>query len=305
MSAPFISGIAAMVRSTIPTSTVDDVKEVMKASTGQTSYSPKLGWGVPQARVAVRDVALAYSDGTQVKNRLTPLFAMKSNVAKDIVHTTKPQVAASFNLNQVWQYSPYNSESAVSNYSFPESPNNPTIGSPRADLFVFTNHKKPNSQTLGVQPIYRMRYIGGATNNADWVIATESEITGSSSFAAAGYEMDGLEGYIYKICSPEPSCIPTGAVKVYRAWNSTKDDHAVFPASRYASMLTSGYNIDITMLGYAYPNINSDSDQLIDGMELLLGTDKNDPDSDCDGLSDSDEYPQYGYPQSDPLVGSC
>lgn len=60
------------------------------------------------------------------------------------------------------------------------------------------------------------------------------------------------------------------------------------------------------VLGYAYPNVDSDGDGLIDGFEYLLGTDPNQVDSDRDGVHDGVEYPQAGVPLSDPCsAGRC
>jgi hypothetical protein len=60
------------------------------------------------------------------------------------------------------------------------------------------------------------------------------------------------------------------------------------------------------VLGYAYPNVDSDGDGLIDGFEYLLGTDPNQVDSDRDGVHDGVEYPQAGVPKSDPCsAGRC
>jgi hypothetical protein len=55
-------------------------------------------------------------------------------------------------------------------------------------------------------------------------------------------------------------------------------------------------------LGYAFPNVDSDQDLIIDGMEVILGTDPNDNDSDDDGKPDGKEYPPTSSYKSDPLV---
>ncbi len=308
MSAPFISGVAGLVRSTNPLATVNEVIEVMKNSTGQSSYSNTLGWGTPRADVAVKEM-LGKSAGVQVLNRVTPLFSMESSVADDIVHTTKPQVAMAYNLNMVWGYTPYSSEAVVNGYTFPESPLNPTPAAPRADLFILTTHRQP-ANGGPVTPLYRLRFVGPkngnpSPNNADWLLALDTEISGSSSFRSEGYEMDGIEGYIYTVCSPEPSCIPAGAVKVYRAYHPSRDDHAIFPESKITLMQSISYTNNLKKLGYAYPNLDSDSDGVIDGMEHILGTDRLTMDSDCDGLSDGAEYPLTSSPVSDPMNGSC
>jgi len=306
MSAPFITGVAGLVKSTNPLAENDEIRAVMKNSTTQSGYSNTLGWGAPRADYAVKDV-LGTSGGAQVLNRVTPLFSMYSSVAGDIAQTTKPQVAMSYHLSTVWGYTPYTSESIVTGYTFPESPDNPPPAAARADLYILTTHREP-ANGRPVVPLYRMSYVGaqgGNSNNADWVLALESEISGSYSFKAVGYEMEGIEGYIYTICAPENTCIPDGAVIVWRAYNSQKDDHAIFPETKRTYMQSIGYSSDLKKLGYAYPNVHSDSDGVIDGMEYILGTDPNTADSDCDGISDGAEYPMTGMPVSDPMDGTC
>lgn len=305
MSAPFITGVAGLVRSTNPLAGVDDVIQVMKDSTTRSSSSYTLGWGTPRADIAVKDM-LGKSGNLQVLNRVTPLFSLYGFVAEDIVQTTKPQVAAAFNLNS---YVPYSSEALVNGYTIPEPEGNQDLPTdlPRADIFILTTHNIPASGRT-VKPLYRMRWVGSFGGNpydTDWTLALESEISGSSSFKAVGYELDGIEGYIYSTCTPESTCRPDGTVIIYRAYNSPRDDHAVFPESKKSHMQSIGYTSDLVKLGYAYPNQDSDVDGVIDGMEYILGTNPNIVDSDCDGISDGVEYPMVNMPASDPMDGSC
>ena len=59
-------------------------------------------------------------------------------------------------------------------------------------------------------------------------------------------------------------------------------------------------------LTYAWANAHSDSDDLIDGQELILGTNEFAADSDCDGQGDSAEYPLAAVSASDPMTnGNC
>lgn len=54
------------------------------------------------------------------------------------------------------------------------------------------------------------------------------------------------------------------------------------------------------VLGYAYPNVDTDGDLLVDGMEYVISTNPLLLDSDGDGQSDGAEFPQAGAPVSDP-----
>ncbi|HVH33681.1 MAG TPA: S8 family serine peptidase, partial [Tahibacter sp.] len=57
------------------------------------------------------------------------------------------------------------------------------------------------------------------------------------------------------------------------------------------------------LLGYVYPNVDSDKDGLVDGFELTVGTDPDTDDSDCDGQLDKAEFPLAALPVSDPAEG--
>jgi len=62
------------------------------------------------------------------------------------------------------------------------------------------------------------------------------------------------------------------------------------------------------LLGYAFPRIDTDGDGLIDGFEVVLGTDPGKVHSDTDGIADGVEYPPNGIPatSADPrLPGGC
>ena len=55
-------------------------------------------------------------------------------------------------------------------------------------------------------------------------------------------------------------------------------------------------------LGYAFRNVSSDADRLIDGVELMIGTQRNSVDTDGDGIHDDEEYRAYGLVGSNPLI---
>ena len=143
---------------------------------------------------------------------------------------------------------------------------------------------------------------GSTALNRDVTYTTDS--SGISSFRSVGYELDGIEGYIYQRCTPEPTCIPSGAVRLYRLYNAARDDYAIFPESERAQKQAEGYVSTPGLndwIGYVYPNVDQDGDQLIDGFEFLLGTTATRVDSDCDGRSDGAEVLQYPY--GDPRGG--
>ncbi len=71
-------------------------------------------------------------------------------------------------------------------------------------------------------------------------------------------------------------------------------------AAGYTSAYPAGSNMHI---GYAYRNVDSDSDGLINGLEQLIGTKPFNTDSDGDGLGDGVEFPLAGISMSDPCDG--
>lgn len=126
-----------------------------------------------------------------------------------------------------------------------------------------------------------------------------------------GYDPDGILGYIFPRCSPEPECMPQGTTRLRRLYHPAKDDYIIVPDPETAYWLSQGYTETTTLatvLGYVYPNSDTDLDGLIDGYEDLLGTNKSVYDTDCDGAGDGTEILRYdsalhGY--HDPLEGPC
>jgi serine protease len=184
----------------------------------------------------------------------------------------------------------------------------PCIEYARASVYIFTTEKSPNAVPL--VPLYRMSFEGtfpggpSNPNSRDHTYTTEA--AGIKTFAGVGYRLDGIEGYIYKRCTPEPSCIPAGAVRLYRYYNATRDDWAILPESELSTWTANGYAAQSgtnPWIGYVYPNVDTDGDGVIDSFENLIGTNPNAADSDCDGKSDGDEL--LKYPMTDPKVGSC
>jgi subtilisin family serine protease len=54
-------------------------------------------------------------------------------------------------------------------------------------------------------------------------------------------------------------------------------------------------------IGFAPRNQDTDNDELIDGIERMIGTSATNADTDGDGLVDGEEYPPEGFVQSNPL----
>jgi subtilisin family serine protease len=195
---------------------------------------------------------------------------------------------------------------------------------PRASIFVFTTSKPPFPDAPELVALYRLRYDpdilrdcdGSITKTAGrdfaYVTTADDVLTFKTSVLdsnGVGYELDGIEGYLFKSCEGQPGCSrPANTVKVYRAFNSTRYDFALFPEDELAAMQAAGYTAQIVVVGYGYPNVDSDGDTLIDGGEILINTDPHNGDTDCDGVTDGEEvriYDNAVHRYGDPLLGPC
>lgn len=138
----------------------------------------------------------------------------------------------------------------------------------------------------------------------------------SASETSSGYNADVVEGYIWRASLPNGSGEtkpPPGTQALYRHYNAATDDwilvlesergleEAGGPLAGYSAPPAGTYGE--ALLGFVYPNVDTDGDGLVDGFELTVGTDPDFADSDCDQLSDRDEFPLDALPISDPVSG--
>lgn len=309
MSSPHAAGLAGLVRSVNPLISQQDVRSILIANaSGGGVWNAQLGYGVPDAESSVQ-AALGTVAGTVIPNRLTPLFTLYSTDAEAHLSTTVPQMAVAALLDPETPFiSPLNRPTVGGYPRFPGTFCNvgPCIDTPRASVYLFTGHRAPFVGAPPLVPLYRMSFDGpwnGNPLNRSFVYTTEP--AGLANFRNVGYNLDGIEGYIYQRCTPEPSCIPAGAVRLYRLYNFDLDDYAIFPETELANYQAAGYVSQPGLndwIGYVHPNVDSDSDFVINGFEGLIGTNSTDSDSDDDGLSDGQEVLEY--PSSDPLCNT-
>lgn len=309
MSSPHVASIAGILRSVNPLLSKAQIESALTGNASRAgNWDPKLGYGYPNASASVQAV-LGRANGAVLPNRLTPLFSMYSPVGEDHFYTTVPQMGAAAYWSSPVYYYEIGPDAPDYGY-FPGSgcQVSPCSAEPGASVYIFTTDRSPNGQLL--VPLYRMTFEGtfpggpNNLNNRDTTYTTEP--AGVLAFKSGGYELDGIEGYIFKKCTPEPSCMPAGTVRLYRQYNAARDDFAIFPESELAFMQGEGYtsnggNLN-PVLGYVYPNADSDFDNVIDGFEGLIGTSPSRIDSDCDGISDGTEI--LGYPNTDPRIAN-
>lgn len=326
MSAPIISGIAGILRSINPLVPVGDpftsvdfgIRDVLAASTERAGaglgWDPMVGYGRPDAEVAAKRT-LGTVAGNTVTNRVTPLFVLWSEGAKDSISVATPQLAMALARYQAAQ-AVSRQEDGLPTPGYGTFPTEPefTPPQPRAALYVLTTEFSPSypGQQLPTPiPLYvveRTQTFQGNAQNRDYVLVNSvAELEGA---VAGGYKHRGRQGYIYSVCSPEPSCMPPGTVKVMRQCNQSIDDCAVFPESQLSLWLSRGYDQPMfagkgTVLGYAYPNIDSDQDGLVNGMEYVIGTNPFAADSNGDTQNDGAEFPQAGVQATGPTADPC
>ena len=302
MSAPQTTAIFQLMRSAhplLPNGSSDPtnfigLRNVLNATAERSinglGHSDFFGYGQPSARKAL-EVILGQSNGVQMKTRLTPMFANVSTGANNNIYTPFPQQAVAFLvLNDAMEYLTDTTKPLVN--EFPEFWYNTetlTLAPPRAEFYVFTTNNNPFSGVKDLVPLRRMEKSVGSNRNDTFAVST-AEI---ESFHNDSYNYAGIEGYILPTCTPTPACITTGSIALYRD-EADNLNHKLIPTN--TAPPTS------TLLGYVYLNQDTDNDGLIDGQEIILGTNINSNDTDNDGILDGVEYPPASVPFSDPRI---
>jgi len=196
-------------------------------------------------------------------------------------------------------------------YAFPSLPRWPVI--PSASFYVFTTPQNPFSST-NLIPLKKLLFA----SSCDWrdhVYATNTftvnYYTTTDFCSGEGtYLLDGIEGYVMAACPSTVNGVPTNGCTnyadrslpqpLYLRYSNLDESYALLLGSQLSLPEFQGYQQLAggmqNLLGYVFPNEDSDGDLLIDGQERLLGTSHLHGDTDCDGTPDGDEYPPLtGY----------
>ncbi len=341
MSAPYVAGVAALVRSANPLLSKNAVYDILTwTASSATVHTDSAGYGYPDARAAAAE-ALGVADGKQLSNRLTPLFSLKYVDETDGAYllTSVPQVAAAAldgrlytNCKEVDRsncpaqpFTVGGTRAARRYWQFPGFP--AQAPQPEAGLYLFTTDNAPSGWTHGLVPLYRLTKTqfdlnGDLVDRSSAYASTQAELAllegpcpgPAGATERCGYELSAIEGYIYPACAG--CAAPQGAQAIKRRFHLTHHDFVVFPPFEEDRLAGEGYTAVVTglpeVIGYAYPNADQDLDGLINGFEILIGTrwssTATDQDTDGDGISDGQEVLDYPYtdPHLDVLLNaSC
>jgi serine protease len=328
MASPIVAGITGLLRSINPLVMPGDpenqadalgIRDVLASTSAEAQigspWNAHLGYGRPDAAAAARRM-LGTVRGVTARNRAIPLFDFNSAAATDYAVTASPQIAMTLAITQPWVWAARGP--AVAGYpSFPIAPN-AAMPAPHASAYVLSTEYRTDDKQPPLVPLYLLSRarpwpigcIPGTfqCNHANRDFMLVSTVAALEFAVADGYDFFGRQGYVFQRCAPEPVCIPDAASKLYRLCNAAEDDCAIFLEHELAAFQSLGYTAAYPagsdpVMGYAYANVDTDGDALIDGFERLIGTNAASIDSDGDGSSDGIEYPLAGIPVSDPCAG--
>ena len=267
MAAPFVSGLAGLLRSINPRMSATQIRTHIRNSGNWASLpNSTYGSGMPNASTAASQVVSA------TPNRLAPLFSMYSIGREDYFYTTVPQMASTaacgYLRPRVGGTAAQNFYSSVGTSitgytAFPNAAA-PACAGPaaKAQVWIFTT---PKIGTTNLVPLYRMSWKCGDASPSPPAVCTTNprhtdttyttDTTGIATYEGVGYRLDGIEGYIY----PKTISQPSGTVRMMRKYNPARDDHAIFPEPLLSSMTADGYTQDSgsDWIGYVYVNTGS------------------------------------------------
>ncbi len=193
MSAPQVSGIAALIRSVNPLlDRVATFTALKETASNPVTHNTYIGWGSPNAGEAVK-WALGRVAGVTARNRLTPMFALTIDQpepggapnTRDRLYTTRPQVVAGalsglylahprrcvagspscivptlIQTPRYYQNVPPTEAGLIGDYSSFPGFSNAEKYVPRSAFWVLTSSFSPWSGITGVtlKPLYRLSF---------------------------------------------------------------------------------------------------------------------------------------------------
>lgn len=328
MSAPQVAGIFGILRSINPLLAAGDPESIVnfglrnlvasgtqEAQQGQ-GWTPTLGYGRPDPR-GPADLVFGIVRSEILKNRPIPLFGFYSPGASDYAAVATPQTAMALARYSAAAYqsvpNPPNSfigGSIIAQYSaFPHEAGTPSP-TPIAVAYVlsteFTTQLEPNRLVTPLYFLDRARSwpLGCTppncnTGNRDFILLSSTAQLNSA--VAAGYRFRGLQGYLFTTQA-------NGSQPLHLKCKTSDDDCAVFLDEKRSQFESAGYTTlfpgaNSSILGYAFSAIDSDQDRLADGVEYVIGSNPNLPNSDGDQTPDGDEFFINAISYDDPCSG--
>ncbi len=338
MSGPLVSGALALVRSTHPTLSAAKTEEALRATASNHGvHDDVYGYGIPDVGTAIRKTT-GTSNGTPIANRLSPMFVLGAPYHGAALFTSAPQVAAAALVGRLYstpaqiastyyESSPGFGRSINPPFAFPLGLDSDLFQpiEPRAAFWLFTTPHNPFGDAPLI-PLYRLSTRRGdscllhdsayATDEAGIQFFLDTDLcTGPDTSRMV---RQGIEGYLLPDCPANFTCLPENRAQegglqcVYlrrRAGTPHMEDWALVledelpgaPDTPYAQYTATAPGME-GCLGYAFIEMHSDGDTLNDGIEFMLGTDPHNADTDGDCRLDSQEYPAFDLPASDPRV---
>jgi serine protease len=265
MAAPHVAALAGILTSINPRFSNSTIYSLIRSgATHAAAPNAQRGHGFADAIPPIIDAVL----GTP--NRLTPLFSMYSSGRRDFLSTTVPQMGSAAAWGTLrpanftgssYSYAASGGSSITGYGSFPGAPSGGAY-SPLSGAWIFATPANPTNISQPLVPLYRLSWKCGDPTPYPPAICSSvpghmdtvhtADQAGVSAFESWGYQLDGIEGYIY----PKTVAQPSGTVRLMRKYNPSRDDHAIFPETLSAFYSSSGYtqNSGSDWLGYVYPN---------------------------------------------------
>lgn len=254
MAAPFVTGIAGLVRSVNPLLSRVETADVLKSTASQAAGpTTTYGAGIPDAEAAVRR-ALGSVSGKVLRNRVTPLFTLRSLITENYIATNSPQEASALTFHSedpfdtVGPLVPWYDLAGGCQIS--PCPQN----RPGASFYVFTTDQPPYPGAPPLTPLYKLRRdpalysrCGGPSvpTAPSFTYTTNDE--GIQHFKnrldegfTIGHDLDGMLGYIYQWCEPHSACQPPGTVKIHRLYHPQRKDWVLIPENEVAAFSAAG-----------------------------------------------------------------
>jgi len=135
-----------------------------------------------------------------------------------------------------------------------------TFYRPAAEVWIFSTFVNPANPSVELKPLYRLSWRCG--DGAQSVCPSNpnhvshfytADLSEAQAYLSGGFSFDAIEGYVYPVDQPQPA----GTIALIRAYSSSRDGYAMFPADLQSSYASQGYTLIPATVGYVYRNTGS------------------------------------------------